>query len=323
MIERLKLENFTAFTKLDVSFSPGINIFVGENGSGKTHVLKVLYSFLAAISKEEAIPTKIANVFLPDNFIGLIKRGINSANANIAIYKNGEELSYAIEKSETVSLFSRVNNFQKQIEKENAVYIPVKEMIANAPGFASLYKERYLHFEEVYADIISKALLPSKREISPAYSSMCKKLEHYIGGSVYSRDEQFYLHGNTFDLEFSLLAEGLRKLGLLWVLLQNGSLDKGSVLFWDEPEANINPQLIPVLVDVLLELQRNGVQLFLATHDYNVAKYFEVKRKDGDKVLYHSLFKTDNGVKSQSDEYFGKLQENSIIDADEKLLDEV
>lgn len=77
------------------------------------------------------------------------------------------------------------------------------------------------------------------------------------------------------------------------------------------------------MVDVLLELQRNGVQIFIATHDYNLAKYFEVKRKAGDKVLYHSLLKTDSGVKSQSNEYFGMLQENSIIEADEKLLDEV
>ena len=36
------------------------------------------------------------------------------------------------------------------------------------------------------------------------------------------------------NLEFSLLAEGIRKLALLWLLIQNGVLQSGS--FWDEPE---------------------------------------------------------------------------------------
>lgn len=40
----LKLQNFTAFAELDLAFSPGVNILVGENGTGKTHVMKVCYA---------------------------------------------------------------------------------------------------------------------------------------------------------------------------------------------------------------------------------------------------------------------------------------
>ena len=39
---------------------------------------------------------------------------------------------------------------------------------------------------------------------------------------------------------------------------QNGTLEKGSVLFWDEPEANINPKYIPVLVESLMMLESEG-----------------------------------------------------------------
>jgi len=95
------------------------------------------------------------------------------------------------------------------------------------------------------------------------------------------------------------------------------------VLLWDEPEANINPQLIPILVDVILELHRKGVQVFLATHDYNLAKYFEVNRTQRDKVKFHSLFKSEDGVRIETEEFFGKLNNNSIIKADELLLDKV
>jgi len=76
-------------------------------------------------------------------------------------------------------------------------------------------------------------------------------------------------------------------------------------------------------VDIILELHRKGVQVFLATHDYNLAKYFEVNRTRGDKVIFHSLYKSEDGVRIETKEYFGKLTNNSIIKADEQLLDTV
>jgi len=40
--EWLKLQNFTAFRDAEFKFNSGINVFVGENGTGKTHLLKLL-----------------------------------------------------------------------------------------------------------------------------------------------------------------------------------------------------------------------------------------------------------------------------------------
>ena len=67
-----------------------------------------------------------------------------------------------------------------------------------------------------------------------------------------------------------MTAEGFRKVGILHRLLSNGTLNPGSSgpLFWDEPESNINPKLMKLLVQILLELSRNGQQIILATHDY-------------------------------------------------------
>ncbi len=69
---RLQLSNFTAFEHLDLKFSPGINIFVGANGTGKTHILKLLYCFLSFKIKDSSIPPKdlllseLADTFRPD-----------------------------------------------------------------------------------------------------------------------------------------------------------------------------------------------------------------------------------------------------------------
>lgn len=42
MITQLRLKSFAAFTKLDIDFSPGINIVIGEKGTGKTQLLKAV-----------------------------------------------------------------------------------------------------------------------------------------------------------------------------------------------------------------------------------------------------------------------------------------
>ncbi len=41
MIQRIAVENFTAFQKLEATFSPGINVLMGKNGAGKTHLMKL------------------------------------------------------------------------------------------------------------------------------------------------------------------------------------------------------------------------------------------------------------------------------------------
>ena len=50
-------------------------------------------------------------------------------------------------------------------------------------------------------------------------------------------------------------------------------------------------QYIPVLAELLLMLEREGVQIFVSTHDYFFSKYLEVKRRKDSDVRYISLYK--------------------------------
>ena len=40
MLTHVRLERFTAFEQLDIELNSGINVFIGANGTGKTHLLK-------------------------------------------------------------------------------------------------------------------------------------------------------------------------------------------------------------------------------------------------------------------------------------------
>ena len=189
-------------------------------------------------------------------------------------------------------------------------------MLSNAPGFRSLYAQREIHFSEVYADILDRAYLPLLRgNPEKPRKKLLEKIRSIIQGRVVIEDEEFFLKDEGKKLEFSLLAEGMRKLGLLWLLIQNGTLLEGSILFWDEPEANLNPRLMGPLVEILLELQRMGVQIFLATHDYVILKEFDLRKRSEDHVLFHAFyFDEEQQIRCASTEEYSEIHPNAIAE---------
>lgn len=46
-IDTIQLKEFSAFADATISLSPGVNVFIGANGTGKSHVMKVAYAALS------------------------------------------------------------------------------------------------------------------------------------------------------------------------------------------------------------------------------------------------------------------------------------
>lgn len=59
-IRHLELENVTVFDKIEIAFDEGINIFIGENGTGKTHILKILYAACQAADQKHLSRLKLS-----------------------------------------------------------------------------------------------------------------------------------------------------------------------------------------------------------------------------------------------------------------------
>ena len=51
-IQSIGLKNFTVFKDFQLDVSTGINVFIGKNGTGKTHLLKAIYA-ACELSKTE------------------------------------------------------------------------------------------------------------------------------------------------------------------------------------------------------------------------------------------------------------------------------
>lgn len=329
MITRFKASNFTVFTDLSVTFSPGINIFIGQNGTGKTHLMKAVYSASCLIDKkiDTSLDRKINGVFTPNSIGRLVHRSVGRNSGFISIFR--QRSNEAKERSITLTLTNQNKAEVKQNgwvidENVEAIFIPVKDMLANAPGFRSLFSQKKLSFEEVYLDIIDKAFVPIARgKLSPEREKLLNILKEAMSGRVIEKNETFYLKNRNGELEFPLLAEGFRKLGLLYRLIQNESLTRGSMLFWDEPEANLNPQLSQTVVKILIELSKMGVQVFVTTHDYVLLKEFQLATTSKDDVMYHVLFRDENGEISHSaTDDLDNLSPNAIDNTYSRILDD-
>lgn len=329
-IKGTTLDNFTAFSRLDLRFCDGINIIIGKNGTGKTHLLKVLYAACAITEgedREKGFANKLRNVFHPyEGRIGrLARRKSTSVQANISIHGEGRRKLEARFSNHTISpenvTVSAEAGWQKT--KLTSAFIPVKEMLAHAPGFLATTSLREISFEDVYIDIIKKAYLPRLRgPIDSGRKSLLQLLQSAIHGKVVTKGEHFFLKNRQGDLEFTLLAEGMRKLALTWLLIQNGTLLNGSILFWDEPEANLNPSLMGDLVEVMLELQRLGVQIFLTTHNYVLLKEFDLRRRREDILQFVSLYRDETEeVQQEVAQSIAGLTENSILGTYDRIYD--
>ena len=320
-LTKAKFENFTAFKDLEVEFSPGINALIGENGTGKTHLMKACYAACDVSRSGDDLARKLIRIFLPSGRDGyrLIHLGYDGGSKlEVHFGSKKLEFSYGLLGPRSAAVPEELSD--RAIE---SAYIPVKEVLANAPGFLSLYAAREIHFEEVYEDILLKVYLPPLREpIDSAYWRMLASVENEIGGKVVVHGEEFFLSNEQGDLEFTLLAEGWRKLGLLWLLIRNGTLREGSVLFWDEPETNLNPKMFKTVMNVLLELQRAGVQILFATHDYVMLKELDLQMTEEDQVAFHTLYRDETGeIACHTTNRYLEIQPNPIGEAFDHLYD--
>lgn len=332
-ITKIELDNFTVFDKMIISFRDGINVLMGENGVGKTHIMKILYAACQASKHDVSFSQKTVMVFRPDHssigrLVNRRKNENNTSKVNVVSDASKIGMKFSTRTKKWDAEVNSEQNWEKQMSDLSSVFIPAKEILSNAWNLESAVSRGNVEFDDTYIDIIAAAKIDISRGMDTSerkqYLEILRKIS---AGKVAFSDDRFYLKpGTQAKLEFNLVAEGLRKIALLWQLIKNGTLEKGAVLFWDEPEANINPKHIPILAELLVMLEQEGVQIFVATHDYFLAKYLDVKRTENTSIQYCSLYRENEGGKvlCETADRFDLLEHNMIMETFRQLyLDEM
>ncbi len=254
-IDRLSLKDFTVFAQADMDFSPGLNVLIGANGTGKSHVLKVMYSILrpmASLHAEIVVEPQVVNreaenrrwdklfavlrptpATRPDSgqspFQTLVRSLTRHGGDDLSVDVRSDfgEVKFKVGPSEVP--WWRIEAMPSGL----AVFVPSPEVLSIYPGFVALYERRELSFDETFRDLcVDLSASPLRSISSPLLAKLAATLENAVGGKTELRGERFYVSlSEDWLLEASMLAEGLRKLASIAQLIRNGSLAENGVVF--------------------------------------------------------------------------------------------
>jgi predicted ATPase len=210
MISRLHLKNFAAFADLSLEFSRGINIVVGENGTGKTQLLKAILALCGpevhGEQASEEVARRMCRLYLPlSEQVGELRRTGDRSEAMLTAMD-------ALDRETTVK-FARnattVNvSASASSELAPAVFIPTKEVLSLVRGLTSPQADQMTLeriFDDGYltlANLLRKedaGSLQQKAQSNPRFARIVPTLTNLIGGRYLLKDGGFCFQAGTFE----------------------------------------------------------------------------------------------------------------------------
>lgn len=307
MLTDLTIKNFTVFSNADLQFSRGLNVVIGENGTGKTHLLKLIYSTLATSWEESRKPTnsaptktllqtrlaeKLINVFRPESLGRLARRKQGRQRCDIKLGFEDQQFDFTFSFSTNSKTEVVIDQVPSTWLDTAPAYIPTPELLSISPNFVSVYEGHYLELEETWRDTCLLLSAPVQRgPKEKRIQELIAPLEQAMGGSIeLNKNGRFYLKTDRGRFEMPLIAEGQRKLAMLARLIATGTLMDKGFLFWDEPEANLNPLLIKQVAQSILNLSKTGIQVFIATHSLFLLREIDILIANEKKTQFNPHF---------------------------------
>lgn len=283
MINQIKLDNFGPLSNINWSALGKINLVIGGNGSGKTFLLKAIYSSLRTLeeykrgneqrSASEILADKLYWTFQAEKIGDLVSKGAD-ASLSSALTIDKKEFFYSFGKDTSKQISSLENHVPPRAS--NSVFLPAKEVLSlHQIILKSREQDKVFGFDDTYFDL-AKALhiSPSKGKNYKEFAQSRTQLEGILGGvveyDVASSRWMFVKGRHKFPI--GVTAEGIKKIAILDTLLGNRYLDTNSVVLIDEPESALHPTAISQLLDIVAMLAERGIQFFMASHSYFVVK---------------------------------------------------
>ncbi len=273
MLDTVAVKNITVLKDVKMEFVPGINVIQGESRTGKTHLLKLLYSACKAGGRDGYIPYEITHTLAPDmrHIEHLVSRNANyGARASLQVTSGDTSMSIAFDRkakmwdAETIGS----DRWERRMRFVRGIFIPENEILSHAWNLSNAIRRGNVDFDDTYDDVVSAAFVNMSSEMYPsgARRELLNRIEAVLGGTVCIGRNQFYLmpHGQR-EISLRLLSESEQRLALLWQLVNNGVWGRCFILFWDNPLAGIGRKEMDVVADAILQMQRSGTQIFITT----------------------------------------------------------
>jgi len=341
----LNVENFVGFhQRLEWRGHASLNVIIGVNDTGKTHLLKLLYTMTRSIedySKKQAGPepkelaellsSKLRWTFLPQKMeLGrLVTRGAGNRLGVELRWSGNGRLKFGFGRDTTVRITEIETNEIRQLDGHKATFLPPKEILSIFDAIVATRETAEIaSFDDTYYDLVQDFRQPTvagnwKEPIKRVF----KHLEDVTGGGEVElqTDGSIMFRRGKESFNMHQTAEGIKKIGILSRLMRNRRLTPagGCMLFVDEPEVNLHPKAIVLFADMLHEFAQSGVQVYLTTHSFYLLKRLEqLARKHMTDYSLLDLRKQDvGGVLGSATQLKDGLPMNPIVEESLRLYE--
>ena len=322
-ISKLQFENFMAFRSAEFQFGSKLNIIIGENGSGKTQLMKTIYALAKSTDHLHNNIDDYSDMRTWTDVFGLTKiesflrhfQSQTSEKAQInGIWDENNSTTISISSTSITTGGSKNSLFVLP----EVVYLPARELLSIFPNFNSLkqiYGKKW-PYDKSSCDVMEFLGLPIIDSQTIFCKNIIEKIEQEISGHIYldKENDKFVMKQEEWIAPIDIIAEGWRKLSEVLLLLNVGALYPGSLLLWDEPEANLNPKLICLAAKMIIELAKMGIQVFIATHSLFLVNELELlvaEQKIKEGIRYFNLRK---GNPVEQGDTFPELKNVLLVD---------
>ena len=347
MINSVQLENFGPISLLDWQGLGQINLVIGNNGSGKTFLLKAIYTAVRTLedykrgdnpdSAADILANKLYWTFQAGRIGDLVAKPGND-DLSFRLTLNEQAFNYSLGKDASNNISTIENHVFPR--SSNSIFLPAKEVLSfHHIILKSRQQDQVFGFDDTYLDLaqalqfeekafallvksIPKQVLPNAESLfSGALLESKELLKDIIGGRINfdKISKRWYFEQNHEIFYVGATAEGINKIAILDRLLGSGFLDQKSIIFIDEPEAALHPEAISKLLDIIAILAKHGMQFFLASHSYFVIKKLFLIAQE--QKLSIPVLSNEGEVWQQSD-LLVDMPDNPIIDESIRLYEE-
>lgn len=227
MLKRFEISNFGPIKNVAIDDLQNINLILGRNGSGKTFLLKVLYSTIRTQEEygrgndnrdfSEVLADKLYWTFQADKLGDLVARGAgNRLKVSVSMQDN-TSLAYEFGQDTTKKVIPLHNDLP--LRTANSIFLPPKEVLTlDKVILKSVLQDRAFGFDATYADLALALKNPTQRGRNfDAFKKSRELLEKMFEGRVEfdsQADKWIYKQGAS---KFSIMTESYKRVS--WVIL--------------------------------------------------------------------------------------------------------
>lgn len=200
---------------------------------------------------------------------------------------------------------AKLQNNQNVIYLESPVHWKLRNALLSVSRRPTLFssKRESLLVPKYFNDLSFMLMeeLSGDMAFPDIFDDLTKKL---IRGQI-AIDESGSLQFKEFNgksHKLPVTATGIVQLGILALLIEKKALDKGTILFVDEPETNLHPSWQVEMMHILFRLMKKGVFVIMATHSADMLKWLEVHLKkypeDTELISLNQMILQEDGTAS-------------------------